>query len=322
MLKDMIRKITKNKIALFLLILLAVILPEVFIYLSSSINSSFWILFLPSIVISAWYFGITGVALTVLQVGLFTNYLLYLRGVVEPFYSFEEFKELFFSPMLQVSFQFVFGILCAMLFLRIRRDREKLHRLTLVDRLTGLGNYAYFIDRLVEERERSDRLDSEMTLIMIDIDYFKHFNDEYGHEKGNILLKYIADIIRKSVRPYDVVARYGGEEFAIILPSTSIYVGLEIAERIRERVEREQFTLTSGADSIKINKTVSAGTASYPSQANDEFELIDKADKALYIAKEEGRNQSTVYSDSLEYRWFSKKEPSFTKNERENYRLN
>lgn len=209
-----------------------------------------------------------------------------------------------------------------MFFLRIKKDKEKLHRLSLVDRLTGLGNYAYFIDRLVEERERSDRQDVEMTLIMIDVDRFKNFNDEYGHEKGNILLKEIADIIRGSVRPYDVVARYGGEEFAIILPSTSIYVGLEIAERIRERVERKQFDISLGSKIVKVSRTVSAGVASYPSQANDEFELIDKADKALYVAKEEGRNRSIIYSDSLEYRWFSRRGFPVAKSDPDRNRLN
>lgn len=104
MLKNMLKRIFESKLGITFLILTAIILPELLIYFSHSISTSLCILFLPAVVISAWFFAYVGVALTILQVGLFTIYILYLRGVVEPFHSFEEIQEFFFFSALQVFF--------------------------------------------------------------------------------------------------------------------------------------------------------------------------------------------------------------------------
>lgn len=170
-------------------------------------------------------------------------------------------------------------------------QQENLGRLLMVDRLTGLHNYSYFIDRLDEERQRADRFGSRLSLIMLDIDRFKPFNDTFGHQKGNELLKYMAEVFMAEVRAVDIVSRYGGEEFAILLPNTSHGAAHEVAERIRAGVETSDFASVSGTELC----TVSAGVATYPSDAEDDLQLIDRADEALYRAKEGGRNRVVVF---------------------------
>lgn len=170
-------------------------------------------------------------------------------------------------------------------------QQEHLGRLLMVDRLTGLYNYSYFIDRLNEERQRADRFGSRLSLIMIDIDRFKPFNDKFGHQKGNELLKHMAEIFMTEVRAVDIVSRYGGEEFAILLPNTSHGAAEEVAERIRAGVENSDFAAASGVEPC----TISAGVATYPSDAEDDLQLIDRSDEALYRAKEGGRNRVVVF---------------------------
>lgn len=178
--------------------------------------------------------------------------------------------------------------------LREKTTRDHLSRLLMVDRLTGLHNYSYFIDRLEEEHQRADRFGSKLSLIMIDIDLFKPLNDRYGHRLGNDYLKKLAGIFMAEVRAVDIVCRYGGEEFAIILPNTSSEAA-EVAERIRAAVAKSDF-LVSKSGEMERN-TVSVGVATYPGDAEDELQLIDRADEALYVAKQRGRNLVVIYGD-------------------------
>lgn len=170
-------------------------------------------------------------------------------------------------------------------------QQEHLGRLLMVDRLTGLHNYSYFIDRLNEERQRADRFGSRLSLVMLDIDRFKPFNDRFGHQKGNDLLKHIAEIFTAQVRGVDIVSRYGGEEFAILLPNTGTAAAEEIAERIRAAAETSDFGTASGTEMC----TISGGVATYPGDAEDDLQLIDRADEALYQAKEGGRNRIIIF---------------------------
>lgn len=190
----------------------------------------------------------------------------------------------------------IMALVVAWFALREKDARERVSRLLMVDRLTGLHNYSYFIDRLEEERQRADRFGSRLSLIMIDIDWFKPFNDEYGHRLGNDFLIKLARIFLKEVRVVDIVCRYGGEEFAIILPNTS-KAAAEVAERIREAVAKTEFPV-SKEDKME-RRTVSAGVATYPDDAEDELQLIDRADEALYLAKQSGRNRVVVYGDEI-----------------------
>jgi len=179
------------------------------------------------------------------------------------------------------------GIVLGFISGKQKKQQAQLERLSVHDRLTGLYNYSYFVDRLDEEIKRSKRYETPLALIMIDIDHFKEFNDEFGHEKGNRFLKDIAGIIEKKVRDIDIVARYGGEEFAVLLPNIN-KEAKEAAERIRKAVEAAEFE--GDIEQPVVKKTISAGVAVYPIDAGNDTELVVKADDALYKAKESGRN--------------------------------
>jgi len=172
------------------------------------------------------------------------------------------------------------------------------HKEAITDRLTGLYNYAYFLDALKREEARARRSGSDLALAIFDIDHFKQVNDRYGHEKGNVLLKSVADIIRSSARTTDLVARYGGEEFVVLMPDSK-GAEMEAAERIRQKVEEAEFSGIAGGP-LKI--TISAGVCSYPHEAASTTELLDKTDKGLYLAKNGGRNRTQRYAEiSLEF---------------------
>ncbi|OIP64612.1 MAG: hypothetical protein CO150_00965 [Nitrospirae bacterium CG_4_9_14_3_um_filter_53_35] len=172
---------------------------------------------------------------------------------------------------------------------------QKTQQETLVDELTQLYNYRYFIKSMDQEIVRARRYHSPLTLVMFDVDDFKHYNDANGHLSGNKSLRRLAQIIRNSVRNVDVVARYGGEEFALILPETNKEGGLVIADRIREKVERSAFL--KGEKQPLKKFTISGGIATLNVDAGRASELIKKADQALYRAKARGKNQVAFYID-------------------------
>jgi diguanylate cyclase (GGDEF)-like protein len=163
------------------------------------------------------------------------------------------------------------------------------------DELTRLHNYRYFQDRVTAEVRRAERYASPLTLLMIDADDFKAFNDTHGHLAGNVALRRLAGVLRRSVREADVVARYGGEEFAILLPSTPKLAALKVGEKVRQAVEKAAIGSESGPEAKGL--TVSIGVASLPGDATDIAELVDRADRALYIAKSMGKNCVKPFSD-------------------------
>lgn len=159
-----------------------------------------------------------------------------------------------------------------------------------VDALTGLYNRRYFDEYIRREYLRSKRHHTPLSIIFLDADYFKHYNDTYGHLAGDACLRHIADTIKESVhRPLDVSARYGGEEFAVILPDTPLEGGLQVAELIRSRVEALQILHSASKTSTVV--TISLGVCAYNGGALDLFSLLEKVDQALYAAKQSGRNQ-------------------------------
>jgi diguanylate cyclase (GGDEF)-like protein len=160
-------------------------------------------------------------------------------------------------------------------------------RASITDNLTGLYNYAYFIDRLRHEQYRADRDNSHFSVILFDLDRFKQVNDTYGHEKGNVLLAAVANIIKRNARKMDTVARYGGEEFVVLMPE-SRGAELEMAERIRKKIEETEF---AGLADGPIRITISGGICTYPGDAATLDEVLTGADKALYAAKTLGRNR-------------------------------
>jgi len=161
-----------------------------------------------------------------------------------------------------------------------------------VDGLTGLYNHRYFQEALSKEVARAQRLGYPVSLMMIDIDHFKQYNDNFGHPQGDIALKEIAGVLRRNIRSYDLAARYGGEEMVIVLPQVSPHRILPLVERIRTNIAELPFR--GATDTHAVQLTISVGVAGLPANAKSKSELIKRADQALYLAKEEGRNRVGV----------------------------
>jgi diguanylate cyclase (GGDEF)-like protein len=157
------------------------------------------------------------------------------------------------------------------------------------DGLTRLFDVSTFRAKLETEIKRYKRYASEVSVLMIDIDDFKKFNDAHGHQKGDQILVEVAALIEKATRDLDICSRYGGEEFAVILPQTDYKAALNIAERIRRRIELT-FEKHSGI-------TVSIGCAMCPKDGKSANVLVKKADKALYFSKANGKNMVTAFHD-------------------------
>jgi len=180
-------------------------------------------------------------------------------------------------------------------FVNLKQEVEKLSELISTDTLTGLHNYRYFTEVITQEIERSQRTGQATTLIMLDADHFKKVNDQWGHETGNKALQLIAHCIKDNIRKLDIPCRYGGEEFAVILPSTDIATSISVAERIRHAVEAASIKV----EDQDIKLTISIGLSSYirdsttKNNSHDSWhKLVERADKELYRAKEQGRNQT------------------------------
>jgi len=164
---------------------------------------------------------------------------------------------------------------------------QRVEELAIRDGLTGLFVHRYFQHRFQEEIQRAITGNAKLSLLMADLDHFKTYNDTYGHIAGDFLLKGIASILKESTVPGDFVARYGGEEFVLLLPHRSKKEAAELAERIRKRVEGTPFLVRNKPTKI----TISMGVAAFPRDGNYREILLEKADTALYRAKEEGRNR-------------------------------
>ncbi len=175
---------------------------------------------------------------------------------------------------------------------------NEIKQLSYTDGMTGLHNFRYFKLRLNEEVVRHKRTNSELSLLILDVDHFKNYNDTLGHPAGDEVLRKLASILRKTARENDIVARYGGEEFAIILPSTGKSGAITVAERIRSAVEKTYFKHEEIQPMGKV--TVSVGLATIPQDATTGDELTQKADAALYYAKRHGRNNVKAFEANME----------------------
>lgn len=162
-------------------------------------------------------------------------------------------------------------------------------RLSITDELTGLFNYRYLQQRLDDEIERARRYGRSLSMLMLDADDFKKYNDTHGHVAGDIALAEIGTVLHAAVREIDVVCRYGGEEFAVLLPETDAEGAFVVAEKVREAVASHSFLDADGNRGVRL--TVSIGLATYPASAADREELLRQADDALYNAKTTGRDR-------------------------------
>jgi diguanylate cyclase (GGDEF)-like protein len=186
--------------------------------------------------------------------------------------------------------QKVFSILAASAAMAYENSRlhRELEKMVIIDELTGVYNYRYFSEKLADEKKRAARYRQPLSLLMVDIDWFKRCNDTFGHEAGNVLLKGVVNVIKVNIRDTDILARYGGEEFIVILPQTLHDDAHIIAERIRLEVEGSSFG--GGAKSPILRATVSIGVTTFPDNGRNEDEIVQLVDRAMYIAKGQGKN--------------------------------
>ena len=186
-----------------------------------------------------------------------------------------------------------FTILAHQFALALRRIKlyQDIERMAITDGLTKVHTRRYFLERFEEEIGRARLRKTELSILMLDVDHFKSFNDQYGHLTGDRILRKMGKIIQENIREIDIAGRYGGEEFCIALPETDLDGALLAAERIRTSTER---ALIQAYDhTVKI--TISLGVATFPQGGQTADELIDKADWALYRAKSLGRNRTVVF---------------------------
>lgn len=168
-----------------------------------------------------------------------------------------------------------------------------------LDALTGFNNRRQLEERIKQEVSSAKRQNRNLCAIMTDIDFFKSVNDTYGHACGDLVLKTVSRVIKLQLRDYDIAGRYGGEEFSIILPYTKLAEAKMVAERLRRAVENTKIDISkvnSDVSEKNIGVTISLGIAEY-TDGDDEKTILQKADKALYKAKESGRNKAEVYEN-------------------------
>jgi diguanylate cyclase (GGDEF)-like protein len=210
----------------------------------------------------------------------------------------------------------------------LEQARERLRQLAITDGLTGLYNHRYFKEHLEQELNRASRHQSHVSVVMIDIDHFKKFNDTYGHPSGDFILRSIARLLKENIRKIDLAARYGGEEFCLVLIETNKKAAGIVAEKVRRLVQDHHFEIINGLQAVtamtsnslnsnsfqppshsedlanesehsngaKLNGriTISMGVATFPEDATDPNHLIEIADQRLYTAKQRGRNRVEI----------------------------
>jgi diguanylate cyclase (GGDEF)-like protein/PAS domain S-box-containing protein len=188
-------------------------------------------------------------------------------------------------------------VLCILKDITHKKAEERaLKKAAITDGLTGLYNFRYFKSQLDLEVKRAERYLHPVSLVMVDIDHFKSYNDHHGHLRGNNVLERIASLLKTYTRETNLVARFGGEEFMILLPETESKIAAKAAVRMRRMIQKERFPLQD--DQPSGNLTVSLGVASFPWDAPSAEELVRCADAALYRAKALGRNRVYWYGIS------------------------
>ncbi|WP_456385221.1 sensor domain-containing diguanylate cyclase [Desulfolithobacter sp.] len=185
----------------------------------------------------------------------------------------------------------------------LEHKNKLLENLANIDGLTEVHNHRYFQNFLDQEINRSIRNEGVVSILLLDIDHFKQFNDNYGHQTGDFILKELCRVIKEQIREYDLLARYGGEEFIIVLPETGPEEAVAVAEKLRQAVEAYPFD--DGTNVYRV--TISIGVASAKPSGRDfkKNEFIGLADEALYEAKNKGRNQVVLYRPKKKKKWFS-----------------
>jgi diguanylate cyclase len=245
---------------------------------------------LANVAIGGWRLYLKGLGFTLVAIIISGVWVAYIspevRVLLEP-----DLPILLASIPVLVIFPLSIGVMSFSLSRRLAHQREELERISRTDGLSQLNNRRYWEELVYREYERHKRSNSQLSLIMIDIDRFKEVNDKYGHVAGDKMIREISGLLADAVRNIDVVGRYGGEEFGILLPDTDAEGAMVFAERLRLAVQ-----------SLKIKPygvrcTISLGVAEADPGVKKYRQLIERADRALYVAKNEGRNISKAYSE-------------------------
>jgi diguanylate cyclase (GGDEF)-like protein len=216
------------------------------------------------------------------------------RGNVIGLLNINSFNENAFTPLQRrlltiVANQVSVTLEKVRLFAKVKEMAER-------DELTKVYNYRYFEDLIVKEFNFSSQYQKPLTLIMLDFDRLKYVNDNFGHQEGNRLIVTIANVIKETVSDRGVIARFGGDEFSIVLSETDQNTGFNIAEEIRNNIASTPFQLGGKPHQL----SASLGVATYPNEGiSTEKDLLAKADKALYDAKQQGRNRVVLYTPSM-----------------------
>lgn len=181
--------------------------------------------------------------------------------------------------------------------LKTAKEYERTQTLSITDGLTGAYNYRFLIDAVRKEIGRSERFGEDFSLVMIDVDGLKEYNDVHGHLRGSGVIKQLAKVVSRYLRRIDMLCKYGGDEFVVILPRTPKVGAALAAERIRQAIEKHRFP----GERLTGKITASMGIATYPEDGKTVQKLINSADKALYRAKRHGRNQIWLSGDTTRY---------------------
>ncbi len=185
----------------------------------------------------------------------------------------------------------------------LQEKNKLLENLAYIDGLTNVNNHRFFQNFLEQEINRANRNETTLSLLMVDIDHFKHFNDTFGHQVGDFVLKEFCRVAKEQIREYDLLARYGGEEFVLVLPDIDVDAAQEVAERIRYTIANHLFEDMGKEYSITVSIGLACARPSEEKFMKNEF--IRLADEALYQAKEEGRNRVVVSGPGKKQGWFS-----------------
>jgi len=177
--------------------------------------------------------------------------------------------------------------------IQLEESLEKLEAMAAMDPLTGLANRRAFADRLARSYDEATRYDFDLACAMCDLDSYKSLNDSLGHQAGDRILVTTAEVIRRNLRSSDAAARYGGDEFVILLPHTSIEVALNVSDRIREQLRDATSQCTNASEGITLSAGVASLKSDHPASADA---LVAMADRALYAAKDRGKNRIATFS--------------------------
>ncbi|MPQ44903.1 bifunctional diguanylate cyclase/phosphohydrolase [Clostridium tarantellae] len=262
------------------------------IFLSGSYESDYKFLFLFIIITTTIQSGMK----SGLTVAIISSVIILLIDLI---FCSDMFVNKYFENDLVMAGVFILTAWPLGFYVKIENEHiEQLKNLVNEDGLTGVYNHRHFYDSLRKEILLSDKVNKSLGLIFMDIDYFKHYNDLYGHQKGDEVLRHLGNLLKKKVRKGDIIARYGGEEFAIILPNTKESEAIEFAEFIRKSVEEKYFDGEENQPNGKL--TISVGVSIYPDKAKTDLDLIKSADDALYRAKFFNKNRVEGYTSILD----------------------